>query len=255
MSTADPGPRTRDEPDGGGPPGRTDYEHYRGCGIMALPFDSGHALALRVMPENDVAPFRAVWHRTPAGEWSVYVDGPHPELFGPWLYGPAPAASGRAPIHVDWSGGRVLRVRMEEPALDWTVRLRSSPFTRLVNRALPRLPLELYRRRPALALVRQLADRALGSGPVDLEGAVPGGQRVLVRPRRLYLVGDARAVLRGEDLGSPTRASENPTAGSFRWPARGVLAEGDVYVEVDDPVEHRRRRALIRTEATLSAAS
>lgn len=231
------------------------HEHYDGYGIMALPFDSGHVLALRVMPENDFALFQAVWHRTPAGAWSMYVDAPHHEVFCPRLFGPALAASRRASIDVLWSGGPRLRVRMEEPALDWSVRLRSSPLTRLVNRGLPRLPLDVYRRRPTLALVRQLADRALGLGPLDLEGTVPGGQQVLVRPRRIHLVGDARASLRGEDLGSPVRASENPATGSFRWPARGVLAEGDVYVKIDDLAEHRRRREMFRKDPAASAAS
>lgn len=51
---------------------------------------------------------------------------------------------------------------MDAPRLEWTVRLQGSPFTRLANKVLPHLPLDVYRRRPALALIRDLADRALG---------------------------------------------------------------------------------------------
>lgn len=219
-------------------PGR---EHYRGYGVMALPFDSGHVLALRVMPENDFAPFEAVWHRTPEGEWSMWVDGPNPETFCPRLFGPVLAEAGASSIDVSWAGERRLRVRMEEPRLDWTVTLRSSPLTRMANRLLPGLPLDVYRSRPALAVVRAFADRALGLGPLDLEGTLPAGQRVLVKPTRLFLVGGSRAVLDGMDLGEPVRAPENPATGSFRWPALGVLAHGDVYVEIDDPEGHRDR--------------
>lgn len=224
-------------------PGR---EHYRGYGVMALPFDSGHVLALRVMPENDFAPFEAVWHRTPGGDWSMFVDGPNHETFCPRFYGPILADADPASIDVSWTGERRLRVRMDEPRLDWTVTLRTSPLTRLANRVLPGLPLGLYRTRPALTLVRVLADRALGLGPLDLAGTLPAGQRVLVKPERLFLVGESRAVLDGVDLGSPVRARTNPTTGSFRWPALGVLAHGDVYVEIDDPEGHRRRLEAFR---------
>ena len=47
------------------------YGCLRGYGVVALPFDSGHALTLRVFPENDFAPYRTVWHRTPEGVWSI----------------------------------------------------------------------------------------------------------------------------------------------------------------------------------------
>jgi hypothetical protein len=52
------------------------HEYVKGWGVFGLPFDSGHVLALRVFPENDFAPYRTLWHRDPAGSWSIYVDGP-----------------------------------------------------------------------------------------------------------------------------------------------------------------------------------
>jgi len=33
------------------------YEYVRGWGVFALPFNSGHVLALRVFPENDFSPY------------------------------------------------------------------------------------------------------------------------------------------------------------------------------------------------------
>jgi hypothetical protein len=41
------------------------HEYVKGWGVFGLPFDSGHVLALRVFPENDFDPYRAVWHRDP----------------------------------------------------------------------------------------------------------------------------------------------------------------------------------------------
>lgn len=230
-------------------PGR---EHYRGYGIMAQPFESGHVLALRVFHETDHGPFAAVWHRTPGGAWSMYVDAEDPDIFCPRFFGPILRESGKARISVQWPRGDRLEIRVDEPALEWSVRLRSSVLTRLANRILPRLPLELYAREATLTLVQALADRALGLGPVDLEGTLPAGQGVLVQPRRLFLVGEARASFGGVDLGAPSESAANPTTGSFRWPGKGVLAQGDVYLEaeVSDRVARRRRPRTVQVAGT-----
>ena len=37
-----------------------DHEYVKGWGVMGLPFDSGHHLALRVFPENDFSPYKTV---------------------------------------------------------------------------------------------------------------------------------------------------------------------------------------------------
>lgn len=209
-------------------PGR---EHFRGYGITAQPFESGRVLALRVFPETDHGRFAAVWHRTPAGEWSMYVDAVRAERFRPRFFGPVLRVSARARIRVEWPRSDRLEIRMDEPALAWSVRLRESALTRLANRVLPRLPPEVYRKQATLTVVRALAHRALGLGPLDLGGTLPAGQEVLVQPRRLFMVGDARATLDGVDLGRPVRAPSTPTTGTFRWPARGVLARGDLHVK------------------------
>lgn len=47
------------------------YEWVKGWAVFGLPFDSGHVLALRVLPESNVAPYRALWHRDPLGKWAI----------------------------------------------------------------------------------------------------------------------------------------------------------------------------------------
>ncbi|MFW6201540.1 MAG: hypothetical protein ACOC8B_03115 [Gemmatimonadota bacterium] len=228
------------------------FEHFYGFGVLTLPFDSGHVLGLRVFPQNDFAPFVAVWHRTPTGEWSMYVDAPEHDVFCPRFFGPILHDSRPASITVDWTAPDELRVRMDRPMLDWTMRVTSSARTRLVNAVMPRLPLGLYRRRPVLSAIRAIADRVLGFGRMDLRGPLPNGQVALVQPKRVYLVSGSRALLDGADLGTPVRAASNPTTGAFRWPARGALAEGDLYIRKDDPREYER---LIRRFRRTSAAS
>lgn len=176
----------------------------------------------------------------------MYVDAPNHEVFCPRLFGPALDRSGPATIDVAWPTERTLTVRMEEPSLDWTIRLDDTLLTRAFNQVLPRIPLKLYRHPSVLYVIGKLSKAALGLGDMDLEGPLPGGQVALVRPREIRLVGKSRAILEGRDLGRPVVARENPRTGGFRWPARGVLARGDVHVTVDDPAERRRRLALFR---------
>lgn len=56
------------------------FEQLSGWAILSLPFAGGDILGARAFPFSDLAPYRSVWHRNPAGEWSVYVDGPALEI-------------------------------------------------------------------------------------------------------------------------------------------------------------------------------
>lgn len=72
------------------------YEYVRGYGVYALPFDSGHVLALRVFPENDFAPYSTIWHRTPEGDWSIYADSPRLDIACPRYYSAAAMQASRS---------------------------------------------------------------------------------------------------------------------------------------------------------------
>ena len=94
-----------------------EHEYVRGWGVFALPFDSGHVLALRVFPDNDFSPYTTVWHRDPAGAWSIFVDGPRFDTACPRYYGPACSTVERARIAVDWTGPTSLRITADTPRL------------------------------------------------------------------------------------------------------------------------------------------
>src|SRR5262249_20672409 len=66
-----------------------DHEYVRGWGVFGLPFDSGHVLALRVIPENDFSAYRSIWHRAPDGRWSIHVHGPRLDTACPRYFGSA----------------------------------------------------------------------------------------------------------------------------------------------------------------------
>src|ERR1051326_3155616 len=86
------------------------YEYARGWGVLALPFDSGHVLSLRVSPQGSFAAFRTVWHRDPEGRWSIFVDSPRLDIACPRYFGAACRYTGHARVEVNWTGPATLRV-------------------------------------------------------------------------------------------------------------------------------------------------
>lgn len=138
------------------------HEHGRGYGVLALPFDSGHLLGLRVFPRNDFAPYVSVWHRPPEGAWAIYVDGPARDAACPRYWGPAVGTSARAAIDVRWTGPRHLAVSMDEPALEWALELTAPPLLRTLNGVEARLPRWTWRVARLRRLREWVARRYLG---------------------------------------------------------------------------------------------
>jgi hypothetical protein len=220
-----------------------EHEYVRGWGIFGLPFDSGHVLALRVFPQNDFAPYRTVWHRTPDAAWSIFVDGPRLDTACPRYYGPACALVTHARIDLQWLAPAALRITMDDPALSWSVVASTTPLLRLLNVVSPRLPLWTWQR-PTLVRARELiAHRLLGVGATRMHGVMPSGHRGTLMPERMYFINDATATLDGIDLGTPALAATTPDIGGVTLPARGVLAVGQAAWRILDPAEYQRTRA------------
>jgi hypothetical protein len=226
------------------------YEHVRGWGVFGLPFDSRHVLALRVFPESDFGPYRTVWHRDPAGKWSIYVDGPRLDTACPRYYGAACTSTGFASIEFTWTSPSSLRVLMDNPSLDWAITASDSPTLRVLNAIGARLPLSTWRPH-ALLRARERLARALGMGELQLSGTMPSGHLGTLMPQRMYFVNESTATLDGLDLGQPTHVKPNPTIGEVALPARGVLAIGQAMWQILDPSEYERTSR----EAEASSAS
>lgn len=220
-----------------------DHEYVRGWGVFGLPFDSGHVLALRVFPENDFSPYRTLWHRDPQGQWSIYVDGARLDTACPRYYAPACVHTGFARIALEWTGPAALQVTMDEPSLDWTLVARETATLRIVNALNSRLPLWTWKSRSLLRARELLAGRILGMGDLHMSGTMPSGHAGVLMPQRMYFIDEARAILRGEDLGRPASVATNPRIGDVPLPARGVLAIGQAAWKILDPVEYARVRA------------
>jgi len=219
------------------------HEYVRGWGVFGLPFDSGHYLALRVFPENDFAPYRTVWHRNPEGSWSIFADAPRLDIACPRFYGAACEVNAQAGIQIRWSGPMALHVRVDTPALEWTVEATETSVLRVMNRISRHLPLWTWKRSSLLRAREIMAQRLLKMGPIQLKGQMPSGHIGTLMPQRMYFIESSSATLDGEDLGRPTHATAPIDIGGVPVPSRGVLAVGQAAWEILDSAEYQRTRA------------
>ncbi len=225
------------------------HEYVRGWGVFALPFDSGHVLALRVVPQNSFAPYRTVWHRHPNGRWSIFVDAPRLDIACPRYVGAACGYTGHARIELSWTGPRTLRVSLDAPSLDWTLSVHTSPGAGRSEHA-RRSNAPATWRHTWLDRGTERMAQALGMGRLALSGEMPSGHVGKLMPQRMYYVDDAQATLDGLDLGRPTRLAENPKIGDLPLPARGVLVIGQGMWQIRDPEEFSRTRTAVMVRET-----
>lgn len=236
------------EPGIGKPPW-PDHEYVRGWGVFGLPFDSGHVLTLRVFPQSSFGSYVTVWHRDPAGRWTIFVDGPRFDTACPRYYGAAAERVERARIDLDWAecDALTITVEAETTRLDWTVQPHATTFLRGLNAMGARLPAWTWRR-SALRHARELLGKRLDMGDLEFAGVMPSGHYGVLMPRRMYLIDESHAELGGVDLGKPTQLSQNREIGGIPLPARGVLAIGEAVWEIRD------RSEFESTQHAMSAA-
>ena len=211
------------------------YEHVRGYGVLALPFSSGHVLALRVSEENDFAPYTAVWHRAPDGGWSLYVDGSQLEKASPRYFGAAARRVRPASITLRWTGPASLDIEMEAPSLEWSIAMSTPPLWAPLNVLGTLMPASVARYPAAVKAMTWAAGFVYGLGDVSLMGTMPDGQAGVMLPQRLHPIFSTVARLDGEDLGDAVTLDENPTIGRVRLPSRPVFAIADEYYSTSAP--------------------
>lgn len=205
-------------PEGGG-------ERFAGFGVMALPFRSGHVLALRRFPSSSIGPgYTSVWHRTPGGEWTFYQDVDDRHSCARY-FGPALLRTVRCSVRLEWTSPTRLAVRAGDE-VDWHLTLGSGPATRILSAIANHLPAALWRS-SAMVRAMSLAARAvLQAGRVELTGVVPGGQRFVAQPRAVFRIEDSEARIRGADLGRPGPLATQARLRDFWLPQRGLFMIG-----------------------------
>jgi hypothetical protein len=221
-------------------------ERFSGYGVLGLPFDTGHVLALRKFASSSVGPgYVSVWHRTPEGSWTFYSDI-EPSQACTRYFGSQVDKVLVSHIGVDWTGPQAVNVSVPEVSLEWAMQLSATPVTRALNLAGAAMPDWLWRRTSVLSLMSRMAGWALDVGNVSLHGCAPNGQSFIANPRILWSVASSSAVLRGESLGYPAPLEKQAQLGDFWIPNRGVFAFGQAYFERFD--EARHQAATSRTD-------
>jgi len=233
------------------PPGAD--ERISGYGVMGLSFASGDYLAVRCMTAASFgAAYRAVWHRGPGGDWTVYSTADPEHSCERYIGAACAHPSVRTDVELDWLDERTLRVRVAD-VLDWTVALRRTPVTRMMTAMGRAMPHGMWTSRLVLALMGRMAGPMLGVGKVRLAGDMPNGQRFTAAPVRIWAVDDSRVTLAGRDLGAPQALAEQARIGGFWLPQHGIFMRGFGHFEAFDPERHvsatARQRELLEAAA------
>jgi hypothetical protein len=209
-------------------------ERFAGYGVMGLPFQSGHLLAMRRFPASSVGPaYTSVWHRNPFGRWTFFQDAA-PSVTCTRYFGAAVDEVVHAAIEIRWSTPSELTVTVVvegEHRLDWRIRLTTSNITRLMNSLVTVSPDSWWRSHTFLMVVSRLIHPVLRTGRLRLSGVTPNGQRFAVNPSVTWLVPEATATLDGSDLGEVGAAPTQGRLGDFRIPQRGIFALGCAFFE------------------------
>jgi len=202
------------------PPGAG--ERFSGYGVMGLPFASGHYLAMRRMTASSVGPsYRAVWHRNPAGQWTVYADV-SPEVSCARYVGSALTATVTSPIELTWSGPSSLHVAVPG-VLTWHLEISSSFATRAMTAIGARLPATACHASWFLRPMGAIAGPFLSVGRVKLRGLTPNDQTFGAIPRRVWRVERSTAEVNGADLGVPGPLPQQAHLADLMMPQRGIF--------------------------------
>lgn len=213
-------------------------ERFRGYGVMGMPFESGHVLALRRFAASSIGEgYTSVWHRDPQGKWIFYTTLPA-HLGCPRFFGLSLAGAVETDVEITWPGPFELSVSVPGADLSWVIKVEPTPSTRIMNSAARLLPERAWRNRTVLSMVARVAGPLLGVGHVGLHGLAPNGQHFIANPRQLWMVTRSSANSAGEDFGLPRPLDVQARLGDFWIPQRGILAIGESLFEPFDPSRH-----------------
>ena len=220
-----------------------DEERYVGYGVMAAPFASGDLLAMRRFTVSSVGKgYTSVWHRTPAGEWTLYADAP-PLLSCARYLGSAVAHAVETSILLSWPGPRRMEIVVPAADLSWSVDLEQSGITRSMNALARSMTDRMWRDPRVLAMMSRVAAKVLHAGRLQLSGRLPNGQWFIANPKEMWLIRSSHAVIAGRDLGELAPLAEQTRLGDFWIPQRGLFAFARAFFEPLDLARHAPEEA------------
>ena len=216
-----------------------DEERFQGYGVMAAPFRSGHLLAMRRFPTSSLGQgYTSVWHRSPAGHWTFWSDQPALKAC-PRYFGSAIETAIQTEVSVAWDSHTSFRVAVPTVGLEWSLHLRATLTTRVLNAIAGFMPDRWWRAPSVLRVMAAMAGAFLRAGRLGLQGEAPNGQHFVANPMRIWTIDHTDASLAGQVLGEPGPLPVQARLGDFWIPQRGLFALGRAFFEPADPRRHR----------------
>lgn len=203
---------------------------FSGWGVIGVPFQSGHVLALRRYVLSSLGPaYTSIWHRDPADRWTFYSTVT-PDCSCARFYGARIDRNVVTPIDLEWTTPWTLQTRVGR-TLTWRVTLHSSPMSRLFNTMTQLLPERAWRLPAVLRSVGLAADAAFGTGRIHRTGRTPNGHQFVIHPRQLWLIDASTAHVSGHDVGPLGPLAAQAALDDMRLPPRGLFAVTSVRFE------------------------
>jgi hypothetical protein len=207
-------------------------EHMAGYGLTGLTFDAGHVIAFQRLTASSIGPpHMSIWHRHPDGRWVIHTNV-EPSRACPRYFGPALDSCHVDDIELTWNGPADLSIAASRARLHLAMRLAPTPLTRVLGAAARAAPGRLLARRRT----GSMAGWILNAGTLSLAGTAPAGHQFIIRPRALWRIAAAAAVIEGRDAGSVTTPAEQAALGELLIPTRGLFATGRVMFAPHTPV-------------------
>jgi len=198
-------------------------DRFSGYAIIGQPFQWGDFLALRRFPVSSIGPgYTSVWHRDPAGRWTVYSTVA-PDVSCARYIGRQVAENVVTPINISWTDSVRFRV-VVGTAIGWDVTLAPSLTTWLLNTIAATIPERGWQRPAVLRLMGGAATATLGAGRLNLVGVAPNGHRFFAIPQRLWLIESSEAVVHGVSVGPAGPLAAQASLGDLLLPQRGLFA-------------------------------
>jgi hypothetical protein len=205
-------------------------DRYSGYAVLGVGFTSGDVLALRRFPLTSRGPaYTSVWHRSPAGRWTMYTDVADHGCAR--YFAPALDEVIVGPIRIEWTSPRRVEIAVDGGRrLTWSLLMRSTAITRAFNRIAPHLAPICARNPRLLVALAAMARVMLRSGPLRLAGTTPSGAAFMGQPWALWVVRASRACIAGQDTGPDCLLGAGLALGEFRIPRRGLFAASHAVI-------------------------
>lgn len=198
-------------------------ERFAGFSALGIAFASGDVLAVHGIVASSLGPpFVSVWHRAPRGAWRFYADV-EPDRSLARFTATDPAQAVTTAVVLRWLGPEMLRLTVPAAAIDVTLRLAASPFTRILADVRGRGAPPVRYSRGALRLLAWGARAFLRAGRISLAGRTPTGARLAVHPQGLWTVADASGTIEGRALGRLARPPRPVRLGTLWLPMRPLV--------------------------------